>query len=407
MKNNNLITGLDIGSGAIRIAVGQTQEDGGLQIIGLSEGRSEGLAKGIITDIEDTVSSISSCWEQAEKSVGTILNHAFVGISGTHIISQESKGVIAISRADGEIKQADVDRVLEGAQTVATPPNYEILHIIPRSFTVDNQPDIKDPIGMTGVRLEVDAQIILGLGSQIKNLRKCLHRVGINEDELVFTPLATAEAVLNKRQKELGVAVVNIGSTTTCLTVFEEGDILTAKVLPIGSRHITSDVAIGLRISLDLAEAVKLNHGAAIFKPSHKNDTINLRELNSSEEGVISKKDLVEIIEARCEEIFKLIDKELMVIDRSAKLPAGVVLTGSGAKLAGLPELAKKVFRLPSSLGIPSGFNSVMQKAYDPSFATATGLLLWGSNIRPLLKRGIGEIKMGGFLGKIFKRFIP
>ena len=405
--NKDLITSLDIGSGAIRIAVGRIQEDKGLQIIGLSEGRSEGLAKGIITDIEDTVSSISSCWEQAEKSAGTILSHAFVGISGTHIISQESKGVIAISRADGEIKQADVDRVLEGAQTVATPPNYEILHVIPRSFTVDNQPDIKDPIGMTGVRLEVDAQIILGLGSQIKNLRKCLHRIGIIEDELVFTPLAAAEAVLNKRQKELGVVVVNIGSTTTCLTVFEEGDILTAKVLPIGSRHITSDIAIGLRIPLDLAEAVKLNYGAAILKPNYRNEIINLKELDNSEEGTVSKKDLIEIIEARCEEIFKLIDKELAAIDRSAKLPAGVVLTGSGAKLAGLTELAKKVFRLPSSLGIPSGFTSILQKTYDPSFATSIGLLLWGSGVRPLIKRGINEIKIGGFFEKVFKRFIP
>jgi len=247
---DNIINGLDIGSAAIRIAVGQVTPEGEVKILGVAESRSEGVNKGIIIDLEDTVSSISTCLDKIEKVVGLPVNHAYIGISGAHIMSQESRGVIAVSRADGEIKKDDIERVLEVARSMATPPNYEILHTLPRSFIVDNQPNIKNPIGMTGVRIEAEAQIILGLNSQIKNLKKCLYRAGVAEEELVFTPLACSEAVLNKRQKELGVMVINIGSTTTSLAVFEEGDILLAKVLPVGARYITNDIAIGLRIPL-------------------------------------------------------------------------------------------------------------------------------------------------------------
>ncbi len=374
-----IITGLDLGSGSIRIAVGTLDLNGDLKIIGVAEGSSEGISKGII----------SACLERAERIIGVSLERVLVGISGAHIISQETKGVVAVSRADGEIKEDDVRRVLEAAQTIATPPNYEIIHIIPRFFTVDNQPSIKDPLGMTGVRLEVDAQIILGLSSQIKNLRKCLYRVGLVDEQLVFAPIACAEAVLNKRQKELGAAVVNLGNTTTSFTVFEEGDVLTAKVLPIGSRHITSDIAIGLRIPLDLAEAVKLNYGSSSPETIKKHEQINLKELNSQENVVVSRKEVAKIIEARCEEVFRLVDKELQTIDRSGKLPAGVVLTGAGVKLPGIIEVAKSIFRLPVSLGRPNNIKAVVDKANDPGFSTAVGLVIWGAISQPPTKREV------------------
>lgn len=402
----NIITGIDIGSGAIRIAVGKASGNE-VQILGLVETHSEGVSKGVIVELEDTVTSVSRAVDQIERLIGFPINHAYVGISGSHIISQDSRGMIAIARADGEIHQDDVVRVLEAAQSVATLPNYEVLHVIPRSFTVDNQPEIKDPIGMTGVRIEVNAQIILGLTSQIKNLRKCLYRVGVSDDELVFNPLACAEAVLNKKQKELGVVVVNIGSATTSIAVFEEGDLLLAKVLPVGARYITSDISIGLRIPFDLAEVIKIKYGSAYPSLVNKHEIINLKDLDKKEEGAVSRKELAEIIEARSEEIFKLVDKELQTIERSGKLPAGVVLTGGGANLPGSVELAKKIFRLPASLGIPTGFVSQVEKANDPSFSVAIGLILWAKQTQSLNRESKSKFINFSWFRKIFKNLLP
>ena len=404
---DNIINGLDVGSAAIRIAVGQVTPEGEVKILGVAESRSEGVNKGIIIDLEDTVSSISTCLDKIEKVVGLPVTHAYIGISGAHIISQESRGVIAVSRADGEVKKDDVERVLEVARSMATPPNYEILHTIPRSFIVDNQPNIKNPIGMTGVRIEAEAQIILGLNSQIKNLNKCLYRAGVAEEELVFTPLACSEAVLNKRQKELGVMVMNIGSTTTSLAVFEEGDILLVKVLPVGARYITNDIAIGLRIPLDLAESIKIAHGTAYPSSVSKSEVINLKDLDNKEEGSFAKKEVAEIIEARCEEIFRMADKELQSINRSGKLPVGVILTGAGAHLSGLVELAKKIFKLPVSIGVPVGVVSEMEQTFDPSFSTAVGLILWGRKMHGGLRIGRHSGVNFGWMKRIAKNLFP
>lgn len=376
MSLKNIITGLDLGSKTIRVAIGRI-EDNRIEIIGIAEHLSEGISKGVIINIEDTVSSISATLEKAERMAGTEVEHVYVGISGSHIISQESRGVVAISKADGEIREDDVKRVLETAQTVATPPNYEVLHIIPRAFTVDNQPGIKEPIGMTGVRLEVDAQIILGLSNQIKNLTKCLYRAGVEVDEIVFNILAAAEATLARRQKDLGVVILNLGDTTTGFAVFEEGDILTAKILPIGARHITSDIAIALRVHSDLAEKIKVDYGTALVEKAGE-EIIDLKKIDSNEEGVFSKKGLAKVIRSRCEEIFKAVNSELENIGRSEKLPSGVVLTGAGAKLNGIVDLSKEIFRLPAAVVSPYGFKSVIDKVFDPSFSTACGLVLWG-----------------------------
>ncbi|MDA2921747.1 cell division protein FtsA [Patescibacteria group bacterium AH-259-L07] len=407
MSNHDIITGIDLGSGAIRFAVGQVHERGELRIIGLAEGVSEGINKGVITNIEDTVSSISACVEEAEKLISTPIEHAYIGISGSHIISQESRGVVAISKADGEIKSEDVERVLQASKTVATPANYEILHILPRSFSVDNQPGIMDPVGMTGVRLEVDAQIILGLSNQIKNLTRAFYRVGIGIDDLVFTVLSTSKAVLDKRQKELGVLVVNLGSTTTSIAVFEEGDVLTAKVLPIGSRHITSDIAIGLRVPMKVAEAIKLNYGTSLPSKVAKSDQINFEDVDEKEQGTASRKEVAKIIEARCEEIFKLVDNELKKIERSGKLPAGAVLTGAGSKLEGLVETAKDVLRIPASAGAPQGFVSGINKAFDTSFSTAVGLVLWGEKPLAVKSRLSSVTSMGSKVKTWFKNLLP
>lgn len=411
MLKDELITSLDIGSTAIRMVVGQkSRGEEKLKIIGAAEGPAQGISKGVVVSVEDAVSSISSVLEKVERMVGQPVEHAWVGISGSHIIAQESKGVVAVSKTDGEIRAEDVERVIEAARTVATPPNYEILHVIPKSFTVDSQTGIKDPIGMTGIRLEVETQIIQGLTAQIKNLTKCVYRTGLDIDDLVLSILATSESVLTPRQKELGVVVVNLGGATTSLAVFEENDVLHTAVLPVGSEYITNDIAIGLRISIDTAEKIKVRLGSCLPENFKKQDEARYEEMGGMEEGGFSKKQVAEIIEARTEEIMEKIDKELKKIGKSGILPAGAVITGSGAKLEGIVESAKKNLRLPASLGYPQEMISNLDKVSDLSFTTAAGLVLWGSQLQ---KAKFGKFLPGSVdkatnqLRKWFKSLLP
>ena len=259
---DDILTGLDIGSSMIRVAVAHVMpgEDGKprLHVIGAVSSPSFGVHRGAISSLEDAVSAISKALEKAERMTGVAINSAWVGIAGQSILVQESRGVIGVSRTDADIKEDDVERAMEAARAVATPTNYDILHVIPKSFTVDGQRGVKDPVGMNGIRLEVDALIIEALASHIKNLTKSVYRTGLDIDDLVYTPLATAEAVVTQRQKELGVCVLNIGASSTTLAVFEEGDLLHTAVLPFGGDHITNDIAIGLRTSIDIAEQVKI-----------------------------------------------------------------------------------------------------------------------------------------------------
>lgn len=386
MSRSDIITGLDIGSTTIRLVVGQfvpdeTGEGSQLHIIGVAETPSQGISKGVVTSIEDAVTCLTSCIEKGERMAGVPLERAFVSISGAHILSQASKGVIAVSKANGEINEDDVERVIEAAQAVATPPNYEILHVIPRSYTVDNQGHIKDPIGMTGVRLEVDAQIIQGLSTQLKNVTKAVYRTGLDIDDTVFAGLAAAESVLDKQQKELGVALVNVGGATTTLVVYEEGDVLHTAVLPVGAGHITSDIAIGLRTPIEVAEQVKLQYGTALPEGVDKKEMIDLNEFQEGESHLVSRRQVAEIIEARIEEIFKLVNKELKKINRSGLLPAGVVLTGGGSRLHGIIDVAKREFRLPACIGVPRELTTAIEKVNDPMYSVAVGLLLWGMNM--------------------------
>src|SRR3990167_625015 len=381
MAEQEMIAGLDIGSTEVRLAVGQRTQNPQemIHIIGAAQVPAEGINRGVISSIEDAVSSISACLDKAERMIGSPVNSVWVGISGSHIISQQSQGTVAVARSDGEISEDDIERAIEAARTVATPPNYEILHVIPKSFVVDGQVGIKDPLGMTGVRLEVATQIIQGLSAQIKNLTKAVYRTGVEIDDLVLSVLANAEAVLTKRQKELGVALVNIGESTSAAAVFEEGDLLHTFIIPLGSNHITADIAIGLRTSLDVAESIKLEYGQAVSENVNKKEEINLGDFSESENESVSLKYISEIIEARVEEIFDMVDKELIKIDRSGLLPAGVVLTGGGAQLPGIIEVAKKRFRLPASLGLPLNINTAIDKVNNLSFTTAIGLAYWGA----------------------------
>jgi len=413
MKRQDIITGLDIGTSQIRIVVGQREADGGVRIIGVGEAASTGLSKGNITDIEEVVTSISEALEKAERMSGQTIERAVVGISGTHVKVIQSQGVVAVSRANGQVDPSDIDRALEAAQAVATPPNYEILHVLPLSYTLDNQKNIKDPVGMSGVRLEAHTQIIMGLSSQVKNCSKCVYRTGVDVEGFVFSILATASAVLDKRQKDIGVAVVNIGAATTSVVVYEAGDVLFATVLPVGADHITQDLAIGLRTSLEVAEQVKLEVACQDIGKISKRDELDLSRYAQTEKPrtMVSTKHVAEIINARVEELFDLIDKELRSIDRSASLPAGIVLTGGGAKMAGLVDIAKAQLRLPALVGKPLLGTSQIEKIDDPRYTTALGLVyyaLQGTGKRGSVMPGFSSVKLAtDRMTKWFKDLLP
>jgi cell division protein FtsA len=413
---DEIITGLDIGSSHIRIVVGQAMpsEEGkdALHIIGAVEVPSRGIHKGAISSMEDAVSSVSKALEHAERMTGVPVNRAWISIAGQNILVQESRGVVGVSRQDSEIREDDVERAIEAARAVATPSNFEILHVIPKSFTVDGQLGIKDPVGMSGIRLEVDAVIIQTLSSHINNVTKSVHRTGLEIDDLVFAPLATAEAVLTQRQKELGVCVVDIGATSTTLIVYEEGDLLHTAVLPIGGDHITNDIAIGLRTSLEVAETVKHRIGHAVPGQVSRKDSYVLADFGSSEEDAFKAAFVAEVIEARVEEIFEAVDDELRKIDRSGMLPVGVMLTGGGMKLPGMVDVAKRIMRLPSAIGTPIGISSVIDEVREPSFATAIGLASWGFTIRSVSRRRFklsfkGADKVANQMRKWMKNLIP
>ena len=327
---------------------------------------------------------------------GYNLETAYVSIGGAHIHSQNSHGVVAVSDPNGEITESDVDRAIEAASAISLPVSREVIFVVPREFIVDGESGVRDAVGMSGVRLEVETQIIQGMGTHLKNLTKCIYRTGVDIEDAVLSILAASEAVCTPHQKELGVAVVNIGRSSTEVAVFEGGDLIHIGFLPIGGEFITSDIAIGLRTSLEAAEKIKLEYGSALPEGVGKREEIDVGELEGKESNFVSKKYIAEITEARVEEIFSKINNELKKIDRSGKLPAGAVLVGGGAKLNGLVEAAKKQLRLPASLGKPLAVTSAIDKVSDPAFATAIGLVIWGSQV----SRQGG----GGNLGKILSR---
>lgn len=416
MARDDIVTGIDIGSFGVRVVSAQIKPDGergtALSIIGVGESQAEGVSKGTITSIEDAVSSISAALEQCERMTGIPIEHAYVSVNGAHIMAEESHGVVAVSKANGEIEEDDMERAIEAAQSVATPPNYEILHVIPRTFTVDDQQGIKDPVGMTGIKLEVDAEIILGMTSQIKNITKSVYRTGVDIRDMIVEPLAAAESVLTKRQKDLGVVSVNIGSSTTSMMVFEEGDVIHTKILPVGAGHITNDIAIGLRTSVDVAEEVKIQHGTALPETVNKRDEIDLATIDENEDVRVNKKEVSEIIAARLEEIFDMVQAELRGISRDAKLPAGIVFTGGGSQLSGLVEAAKNQFRTSAAIGTPRNLNTPIDKIEDPKFATATGLVLWAHATqqgahRPGATNFSSVADVTGQMGKWLKSLIP
>ena len=403
MAKDKKIVGIDVGTNCIRVLVGVKKEDSVVpNIIGVGSKTSSGIRKGVIVDIEETVSAITASIEEAERVAGEPIDHAFVSIGGNTIGSQVQKGMVAISRPDGEISSDDVDRVIEAAQNFTLPGNRQVLRVIPRYFKVDDQSGIKDPTGMSGIKLEVNAYVITAASHVVRNLTRCVHQTGVDIDDIIPDFLAASEIVLSKRQKELGVVMVDIGSGTTSLAVYEEGNILHSSVLPIGASHITNDIAIGLRTSIDTAEKLKLEYGSCISSDIKKDDKIDLAQLSKMEDHTVSRYQVGQIIEARMMEIFSHVYDELRKIDRAGMLPAGVIITGGGAKLPGVVDLAKNTLGLPAQVGFPLEVDGMTDRIDDPSFACAAGLLVWGAKTGSSMY-SLGNLNLGDTYNNIKK----
>lgn len=405
MLKENVVAGVDVGTTKIGICIGRASE-GLINVIGYSSMPNAGVRKGMVVDVEDTVSAISAALEEAERMAGLPINAAIVSLGGAHISATTSKGVVAVSRNDGEISPNDVERVIEAARTVALPPNREIIHVIPRYFIVDGQENITDPVGMNGIRLEVESLVIGGQTSSIRNLTKCIHQAGLDIADMVFPPLASAKLLLTKSQKELGVAVVDVGGSTTSIAVFEGGDVLHCAVLPVGSMHITNDIAIGLRTSLEIAEKIKINYACAVPSEIRESETISLSQFDPQDDQRIERRYLAEITHARILEIFSLIQDELRKIGKDGMLPAGIIFTGGGSKLDGLVNLAKDELRLPAQIGEPTfEITGLVDKLDTAIYSTSIGLMLHGLETHKIphqFKGGVFE-KAKGFL----KQFLP
>lgn len=413
MSKEQYIVGLDIGTQHIRVVQGKISPEGVLSIIGAATVPASGMRKGVIVDIDEAVSSISSALEKVERMTGVPVSRATVSVGGSHITCLDSRGVIAVSRADGEITENDIIRVIDASQAISMPPNREIIHVIPKAFTLDGQTGIKDPLGMTGIRLEVETIIIHGGLPFIKNLNRAITQAGLEIDDLVLAPIASSQAVLTKRQKELGVVLVDFGAGTTSLAVYEENNLIATAVIPIGGMHITNDLAIGLRTTIETAEKVKLNVGQASALGLDIREQVDLRNFDSEENSIVPRVDIVEIIEARLDEIFDHIVKELKKINRDGKLPAGLVITGGGGLLPGVLEFGKRRLRLPASFGELQGVTTVIDQVQDPSFSASVGLILWGNKYpvggasSSLSLKNIARLPGLDKLGKWFKSFLP
>lgn len=375
-KKENVIVGLDIGTTKICAIVGEIVEDG-IDIIGIGSAPSRGLRKGVVINIESTVESIRKAVEEAEAICGLEINSVYTGIAGGHIRGLNSHGICALK--EKEVRPVDVEKAIDAAQAVAIPLDREVIHVIPQEFVVDEQDGIKDPIGMSGVRLEAKVHIVTAAVTSAQNIVKCANRAGLNVNDIILEQLAAAESTLSTEEKDLGVAIIDIGGGTTDLAVFSQGSLVHTSVLSIGGNHVTNDIAVGLRTPAAEAEKVKVRYGCALSSLVGREETIEVPSVGGQSERILSRQILAEIIEPRAEEIFTLIKQEIQKSGYEDMTASGIVLTGGSSLLEGMPELAEQIFNQPVRRGIPKGIGGLVEVVKSPLYATGVGLVLYGS----------------------------
>lgn len=402
------IVALDIGTTKICTLVAEVgpPPEENLRIVGVGTVPSRGIRKGVVVNVKEVASAILDSIRLAERTSGYEIASAYVGLAGAHINAVNSRGVVAVSRGERGIRSFDVERVLESARAIDIPHNREILHIIPRSFTVDGDDGVRDPVGMQGHRLEVEAHIVTGATSSIQNIIKCVQNADIQIDALVLEPLASGEAILTDIEREMGVVLVDIGGGTTDIAIFIEGSIWHAVVLPTGGEQITNDVAVGLRTPYNMAEDIKIKYGHALPEAVMAQEVVKAEVFGENGRQEIPRQFLAEVIGARVEEIFELILQEIKRSGYDGLLPAGVVLCGGTAELPGIRELAREVMSLPARIGEPQNLSGLVDSLHSPAFATTVGLLEWGiihDLPQPVHRPANGNLKMPTWL----KAFLP
>lgn len=414
MTHPYIISGIDIGNAMVKVVVAKVQEDTAhLEIIGVgSVSSTSGLRAGEIVDMKETVDNVRAALGQAATMAGHPVRRAYVSVNGIHINTQVSRGVIAVARADQEISANDIERVIQAASVVSLPPNREVIHVIPREFIIDGTEHVRDPLGMKGIRLEADVLIVHGLSRHLKNLAKCVNECGVEVAGFVFSPLAGSLSSLDKHQKEYGVAHLDFGGGTTSLTVFTQADMIHSAILKVGSRNITNDLAILLRTSIENAERIKIDLGA-VNEREDRRKRPEMADLTQymEEQFILPRRQLVSAIEDRVRELLDMVRDELKKIGKDGLLPAGVVISGGGAKLPGFAALVKETLGLPVRSARPLQVEA-FEAAMDPALAVATGLIVWGFG------REVGEdgqmpsagSPVFGWLGKFgdwLKNFLP
>ncbi|MFA5136653.1 MAG: cell division protein FtsA [Patescibacteria group bacterium] len=421
---DQLITAIDIGSSKIATIVGiESKEDDELRIIGFNSTPSRGVKKGMIVDIDKVTSSVEQSIEKAERMAGQKIHRALVSVGGPHISSLNSRGVVAVADTRGEIAESDINRVVEAARAISLSTTRQIIEVSPRDFVVDGQEGIKNPIGMSGVRLEVETHIITASHTNLRNIDRCMENIGVENTGFIFAGLASSEAVLTDTEKELGVVCVDIGGGKTDIALYIDGSLSYSSSIPVGAKHITNDIAVGLRVSLDSAEKIKLYLSKKLDhrqdKTKKKLEELNLNELHLSEH--IEKLDVKLLIDGiigpRLEEIYKLVSDEIVKSNFIEQIPSGLVITGGGALTVGILEMGRKVVGFPVRVGTPGKITGLIDEVIEPEFSTTVGLILYGikniitkeegfKNFNRILK----DFSVGSSVGKVkdfFKQFIP
>jgi len=375
-SDRNLIVGLDIGTSKVACIVGEINPEGDIEVVGLGTHASKGLKKGVVVNLETTVQSIQRAIDEAELMAGCRINSVYAGIAGSHIISMNSHGIVAIR--DKEVSQGDVDRVIDSARAVAIPADQKILHILPQEYVIDRQEGIKEPVGMSGIRLEARVHIVTGAVSAAQNIVKCIRRCGLEVEDIILEQLASSAAVLTDDEKDLGVCLVDIGGGTTDIAVFTDGAIRHTAVIPIAGDQVTNDIAVALRTPTQFAEEIKINHACALTQLASLEELIEVPSLGERPIRQISRLNLAEIVEPRYEELLMLVQAELRRSGFDDLIAAGVVLCGGSSRVEGLVELAEEIFHVPVRVGMPQVITGLNEVVRNPAYATGAGLLLFG-----------------------------
>jgi cell division protein FtsA len=395
----NLIVALDIGTSKVVAIVGEVNAENEIEIIGIGSHPSRGMKKGVVVNIESTVQSIQRAVEEAELMAGCQIHSVHAGIAGSHIKSMNSHGIVAIR--DKEVTHGDVERVIDAARAVAIPADQKILHVLPQEFIIDNQEGIREPVGMSGVRLEAKVHLVTGAVSAAQNIIKCVRRCGLEVDDVILEQLASSHAVLSEDEKELGVCLVDIGGGTTDMAVFSEGAIRHTAVIPIAGDQVTNDIAVALRTPSQYAEDIKIKYACALTQLANADETIEVPSVGDRPPRRLARQTLAEVVEPRYEELFTLVQAELRRSGFEDICAAGIVITGGTAKMEGAVELAEEIFHMPVRLGMPQGVSGLVDVVRNPIFATGVGLLLFGQNNRA---GGLRELSSEGSLKSVMHR---